>query len=169
MSTAAVAPVAVVPARGGPTLLASISLLVHYGRYDMWYYFFGLFIALHGLVHLWYVTLSARLVAFQPAMGWSGRSWIFTNLLGDAMTRTLASGLYVLATIGLVVSGIGVMLHSDWWRPVLIGSALFSSAIILLFWDGSMQLVVNKGLLGLLINVMILIALTRLQPAAAGV
>ena len=102
-------------------------------------------------------------------MGWSGRSWIFTNLLGDAMTRTLASGLYVLATIGLVVSGIGVMLHSDWWRPVLIGSALFSSAIILLFWDGSMQLVVNKGLLGLLINVMILIALTRLQPAAAGV
>ena len=59
MSTAAVAPVAVVPARGGPTLLASMSLLVHYRRYDMWYYFFGLFIALHGLVHLWYVTLSA--------------------------------------------------------------------------------------------------------------
>ena len=43
----------------------------------------SLFIVLHGLVHLWYFTLSQRLVEFKPEMGWSGRSWIFTNFLGD--------------------------------------------------------------------------------------
>jgi hypothetical protein len=61
---------------------------------------FSLFLVLHGLVYLWYFTLSQRLVAFQPEMGWSGRSWLFSNLLGDAPLRTLASLLYVLATLG---------------------------------------------------------------------
>ncbi len=128
----------------------------------------GSFIVLHGLVHLWYVTLSLELVAFQPEMGWSGRSWVFTHLLGDATTRALATGLYGLATIAFVVSGSGIFLRADWWRPVLVGAAIFSSAIILLFWDGSLQLLVLKGLLGLLINVGILIALLLLKwPAAA--
>ena len=40
----------------------------------------GLFIVLHGLVHLWYFTLSQRLVEFKPQMGWSGRSWVFTKI-----------------------------------------------------------------------------------------
>ena len=29
----------------------------------------GVFIVLHGLVHLWYVTLSQRLIEFQAEMG----------------------------------------------------------------------------------------------------
>lgn len=126
-------------------------------------FFIGLFIVLHGLVHLWYVTLSQRLVEFQPEMGWSGRSWIFTNFLGDATTRTLASVLYVLATIAFVAGGVGIFARADWWRPMVVGSAIFSSAIILLFWDGSMQQLVEKGLIGLLINVGILVALLVFQ------
>lgn len=128
----------------------------------------GVFIVLHGLVHLWYVTLSQRLVEFQAEMGWSGRSWLFTNVLGDATTRSLASVLYVLATIAFVAGGVGIFVRAGWWRPVLVGSAVFSSAIILLFWDGSMQRLVEKGLIGLLINVVILVALLVFQwPSAA--
>ena len=122
----------------------------------------GLLLVLHGLVHLWYVALSQRLVAFQPAMGWSGTSWIFSNLLGDTLTRALASGLYVAATLGFVASGIGLVSQQDWWRPVVVTAAAFSLAIILLFWDGRLQQVVEKGLLGLLINVGILLALLML-------
>jgi hypothetical protein len=125
----------------------------------MLYVLFGVFVVLHGLVHLWFVSLSQRLVAFQPEMGWSGTSWLFTNLLSDGATRLLASGLYVLVTLAFAVSGVGIFLRADWWRPLLIASAICSSAIILLFWDGSLQLVINKGLLGLLINVGILLAL----------
>ena len=128
----------------------------------------SLFIVLHGLVHLWYFTLSQRLVEFKPEMGWSGRSWIFTNFLGDSTTRSLASVLYVLATIAFVVSGIGILLRAEWWRPVLVGSAVFSAAIILLLWDGGLQLLVNKGLVGFTISVMILVALLLLNwPSAA--
>jgi len=128
----------------------------------------SLFIVLHGLVHLWYFTLSQRLVEFKPEMGWSGRSWIFTNFLGDSTTRSLASVLYVLATIAFVVSGIGLLLRAEWWRPVLVGSAVFSAAIILLLWDGGLQLLVNKGLVGFTISVMILVALLLLKwPSAA--
>ena len=128
----------------------------------------SLFIVLHGLVHLWYFTLSQRLVEFKPEMGWSGRSWIFTNFLGDSTTRSLASVLYVLATIAFVVSGIGILLRAEWWRPVLVGSAVFSAVIILLLWDGGLQLLVNKGLVGFTISVMILVALLLLKwPSAA--
>jgi hypothetical protein len=128
----------------------------------------SLFIVLHGLVHLWYFTLSQRLVEFKPEMGWSGRSWIFTNFLGDSTTRSLASVLYVLATIAFVVSGIGFLVRAEWWRPVLVGSAVFSAAIILLLWDGGLQLLVNKGLVGFTISVMILVALLLLKwPSAA--
>jgi hypothetical protein len=128
----------------------------------------GIFIVLHGLVHLWYVTLSQRLVEFQPEMGWTGRSWVLTNPLGDGTTRSLASALFVLVTITYVVGGAGVLIQQDWWRPVVIGSALLSSAFILLFWDGQLQMLVEKGVLGLAINVVLLVALLVLeQPAFA--
>jgi hypothetical protein len=120
---------------------------------------FGVFILSHGLVHLWYVTLSQRLVQFQPEMGWTGESWLFSPLLGDAATRLLATVLYSLAALGFVAGGIGVFAQQAWWRPVVIGSAAFSAAIILLFWDGSLQMIVEKGLLGFLINAALLIAL----------
>jgi hypothetical protein len=64
-----------------------------------------------------------------------------------------------LATFGFVVGGIGVFARQDWWRPVIIGSAAFSAVIIALFWDGGLQRIVEKGLLGFLINGALLIAL----------
>ena len=59
--------------------------------------------------------------------------------------------------------GAGIFLRAEWWRTVLVGSAVFSSVIILLLWDGGMQLIVQKGLIGLLINVVILIVLLLLK------
>lgn len=122
-------------------------------------FLFGLFIVLHGLVHLWYFTLSQRLVEFQAEMGWNGKSWVLSNPLGDSTCRPLASFVYVLATIAFVTSGVGIFTNASWLRPVLIGSAIFSSVGILLFWDGDMRMLVQKGLIGLLINVAVLIAM----------
>lgn len=53
--------------------------------------FFAIFMILHWLVHLWYVTLSLRSIPYQPEMGWSGESWLLTNMLGDGGARTIAS------------------------------------------------------------------------------
>ena len=117
----------------------------------------GIFFILHGLVHLWYFTLSQRLVPFEPEMGWTGRSWLLTGILGDNMARTIASVLFVLATLGFVAGGAGYLADLGWWRTALIVSAVLSAVTTLAFWDGSAQYIVQKGLLGLLIDIGILL------------
>lgn len=118
---------------------------------------FGIFIILHGLVHLWYVVLSRGWVPFQPDMGWTGASWILSGMLGETSLRWLATVLYGLAALGFVLAGIGVLAQTSWWQPVLLAVAGFSSLIILIFWDGGWNLIVQKGLLGLLINLVIIL------------
>ncbi|MGD8634073.1 MAG: hypothetical protein PVF85_10915 [Anaerolineales bacterium] len=117
---------------------------------------FGIFIILHGLVHMWYVTLSQRWVAFQPEMGWTGNSWLFTGLLGDASSRVLATVIYTLTSVAFLIGGFGVFARTDWWSTVIIGAAIASSLGILFFWDGSPGMLVQKGLLGLIINIVII-------------
>ena len=117
----------------------------------------SLFIILHGLVHLWYFTLSQGLVEFKPEMGWTGRSWILSGLLGDTIVRSVASTLFVVAAIALMTSGVGTLLRAEWWQTILLGSAILSFVILFLFWDGSMRMVVQKGLIGFLISLAILL------------
>ena len=118
----------------------------------------GSFITLHGLVHLWYVVLSQKLVPFKPEMGWNGHSWLFTNLTGDAMARTLAGISYSVSAFAIAASGISIMAHASFFRPVLIISAALSAFTLVVFWDGSFERIVEKGLIGLLINIAILVA-----------
>jgi hypothetical protein len=68
----------------------------------------------------------------------------------------LAAGLYALAGLGLVAGGIGVLAQADWMGPILLGAAGLSALVILVFWDGSSEMLVQKGLLGFLINLGIL-------------
>ncbi|MBN1247143.1 MAG: hypothetical protein JXC32_05755 [Anaerolineae bacterium] len=120
---------------------------------------FGIFVILHGLVHMWFVVLSRHWVPFEPEMGWTGKSWLFTPILGDTATRWVATILYTLVTITFVISGIGTLTRGEGWRPLMIASAAASAVMILLFWDGGTQYIVPKGLIGFLIDVGILVAL----------
>lgn len=118
----------------------------------------GIFVLLHGLVHMWYVTLSRGWVQFQPEMGWSGRSWLISGVAGTGLTRAAATALYSAATVALVLSGVGLLSGAGWTRPLLVTSAGISTAAILIFWDGGTEMLVQKGLLGLIINLGILAA-----------
>jgi len=129
---------------------------------------FGVFIVLHGLVHLLYFGQSARYFELQPGMVWPDGSWAFSRLLGDEATRLLASISCVLAAIGFVTGGTGILVRQNWWRPVVVGSAVFSAVIIVLFWDGVVQNLDDKGLIGLLINLAILVALLVLRWPSLG-
>lgn len=123
----------------------------------------GIFITLHGLVHLWYVVLSQEWIEFEPDMGWTSQSWLLSGLLEETVTRSLAGVIFMLATVAFVVSGIGIFAQADWWRTALLSSAIFSSASVLLYWDGSLEMIVEKGLIALLINVGIIIVLFLLE------
>ena len=120
----------------------------------------GLFLILHGLVHLLYVALSRKLVELdQPLVGWPERSWAFARVLPANATQTLASGLYLVATALFVLSGIGYLAEASWWQPLLIGTAIFSSALPLIFWDGQWQRLPDKGFVSVVINVVILVVI----------
>lgn len=65
----------------------------------------------------------------------------------------------MLAAIGLIASGIGILVGQPWWRTVLVGSILFSSIIFILLWDGVVHRLDNQGAIAILINAAILAAL----------
>jgi hypothetical protein len=123
----------------------------------------GVFIVLHGLVHLLYFGQSWRLFELQPGMVWPDGSWAFSKLLGDERTRLLASASCVLAAIGFVAGGAGILAGQTWWHPLVVGSAAFFGFMLILLWDGQMQRLADKGAFGVLINVAILVAVLILR------
>lgn len=117
----------------------------------------GVIIILHGLVHLWYVILSFGIVKYQAEMGWTGESWLFSRLLSKSTLDTTAGILFIASSILFVVSGIGVIANLSIYPRILLVSALFSSIVILSFWDGESNLLVQKGVIGLLLNLLIIL------------
>ena len=120
---------------------------------------FGVFIVLHGLVHMLYFGQSARFFELAPGMVWPDGSWAFSKLLSLGANRILASILLVLAAVGFVAGGVGILASQSWSRSVIVGSAIFSSLLFILLWDGVAQRLDNKGAIGILINAAILAAL----------
>jgi hypothetical protein len=121
------------------------------------------FFVLHGMVHLLYLGQSRRLFELQPGMVWPEGSWAFSALLGDEATRWLGAILCGLAAIGFAASGAGLLIKQAWWRPVVAGAAVFSSVVYILLWDGKMQKLDNQGWIGILINIVILVAVLILR------
>ena len=128
----------------------------------------GVFIVLHGLIHLLYFGQSARYFELKPGMTWPNGSWAFSNLLGEAATRNLASVSLILVALGLVVGGIGIFTMQGWWRPVVVGAATFSAVIYFLLWNGRVQNLDGQGAIGLLISIAILIAALVLRWPQLG-
>lgn len=118
----------------------------------------GIFIILHGLVHMWYVTLSQGWVALQAEMGWTGESWLLGSVFESATSRFLATILYSLAAIIFVVSGAGLIARQELARTWMIIASGISAGTILIFWDGSLNMPVEKGLIGFLISAGLLVA-----------
>jgi hypothetical protein len=118
---------------------------------------FGIILILHGLVHLLYAGQSLRRFELRPGMLWPDGSWLFSKFPGDDASRLLAGILLVLATLGFVVAGLGLFLMQDWWRTVTVCAALLSTVIYISFWDGKLRALDNKGGIGVLINLAILV------------
>jgi len=119
----------------------------------------GVFVILHGLVHLLYFGQSRRYFELQPGLTWPDGSWAFSGFLGNSTTRSLTNILLVLVAIFLVIGGIGLLTKWELWRSIVVGGALLSTITYLLLWNGKIQGLDNQGLIGILINIAILVAL----------
>lgn len=124
---------------------------------------FGIFLVLHGLVHLLYFGQSRRIFELQPGMVWPDGSWALSRFIGNETIRVLASVFLVVMAIGFVAGGVGLLLAQAWWQPIVVGTAAFSSIIYILFWDGAWQHLHDKGAIGILINLAILTAVLVFQ------
>jgi len=122
----------------------------------MWTILLGIFFILHGMVHLLYAGQSGRYFELRPGMIWPDGAWLFSKLPGDESTRLLVVVLLALAAFGFVAGGLGLFFHQDWWRSVTLGTAVFSSLIFILWWDGKFQALADKGGVGILINLSII-------------
>ncbi len=114
---------------------------------------FGIFLILHGLVHLFYLGQSRRLFELQVGMGWPDNSWIVAKLFSQNATRWLAAAACGAATLSFAAGGIGTLANGAWWREVVVGAAVVSSTLYVLFWDGTRQKLDDQGGIGILINV----------------
>jgi hypothetical protein len=123
----------------------------------------GVFMVLHGVVHGLYFGQSWRLFELTPGLVWPDGSWAFSRLLGNDTTRLLASAALVVAAVGFGAGGIAILAKQAWWRPAVVGAAVFSSALFLLLWDGGLGSLDDKGGVGLLINLLILGAVLLLH------
>jgi len=120
---------------------------------------FGIFMVLHGLVHLLYFGHSARFFELKPGMIWPDGSWFFSRLVGDGTGRMLASVSLIAAAIGFIAAGIALLFKQPWHSSIAVGAAILSSLVYILFWNGKMQDLDGQGGVGILINVAILVSL----------
>lgn len=114
----------------------------------------GIFLILHGLVHLLYFGLSRKLFDLgQPLAGWPERSWLFARFVDGATTQRVASFFFLISVLIFAIAGFSVLLRAEWWQTGLIVAAVVSSLTIFAFWDGTLQRLPDKGFVGILINV----------------
>jgi hypothetical protein len=116
----------------------------------------GVFLVLHGLIHLLYAGQSRKLFELAPGLEWPAGSWAFAKLLGDSRTCRLAGVACVVATAAFVVGGAGLLLQQEWWRPVIAAAAALSAAVFALCWDGTRRKLSGQGWIGVLIDLAIL-------------
>jgi len=130
-----------------------------YRRDSMLAIIFGIFLILHGLVHLLYAGQSWGLFELRPAMIWPQGSWLISKLFGEDSARMVATAFLVIAALEFVAGGFGLFLQADWWRTATAISAVFSSLIFIIFWNGRFQALDDRGGVGLLINLAILVVI----------
>jgi hypothetical protein len=124
---------------------------------------FGIFFILHGLVHLLYAGQSLRLFELRPGLIWPDGSWLFSKLVGDGATRIMAGILLALGALVLIAGGLGLILSSSWWRPVVVGASGFSALLFMLLWNGRFKVLDEQGAVGLLIDLLILVIVLILK------
>jgi hypothetical protein len=117
---------------------------------------FGIFMILHGMVHLLYAGQSARFFELRPGMLWPDGPWAFSSLMGNETSRLISTVLLGLVALGFLVGGLGLFLQQNWWRSAAIGAAVLSALVFILFWDGKLLALDDQGGIGVLISLALL-------------
>jgi hypothetical protein len=118
---------------------------------------FGVFVVLHGLIHLLYAGHSARLFDLKPGLEWPDGSWVFSRGPGDKTARGLAGAILLLVAAAFGVGGVATISSQSWARPLVIGAAALSTVLYCLLWNGTRRNLDAQGAVGIVINIAVLV------------
>lgn len=124
--------------------------------------FIGIFIILHGLVHLFYFAHSKRIFELRPGMEWPDNSWVLSKYMETNTIRGFSAVICCLVAAAFVISGLAYLANAVWATNLSIISAIFSSAIFILLWNGRLKKLDNQGAIAIIINISIWFVLTFL-------
>jgi hypothetical protein len=119
----------------------------------MWKYILAIPLIMHGLANLAGVIApwAANLAGFKDAPWLFGGGVKFSGLAGRA-----SSLLWLLSTLFLIGSGVGLLLGETWWVALAVIGAAFSLAVIFLWWKA----VPPGARFGALFDAILLVVLT---------
>lgn len=112
----------------------------------------GVFLVFHGMVHAMYVGHALRWFELKPGMPWPATSWALASHLSDGALRTLAAVSIGVASLALMVGGLGVTFGWGWANWVAIGAAALVSVPHILLWSGQWSDFADHGGIGIVIN-----------------
>ena len=121
------------------------------------HYLVGFLLAAHGWVHVVYVASSQGWLGPGEGRGWNGRSWLLSGVLDEGSILDAASVFFLLVAIGFAAGALGYVLSLDWWMPILAGSAILSTILYIVMWDGEGSGLFEKGGLGVVVDVVVLV------------
>jgi hypothetical protein len=107
----------------------------------------------HGFV---YVGIGSRLPG--PIADWSG-SWLLGHAVTTERLTTLAIVLHVVAGIVMLACALAIGFAPSlpgWWRPLAMTGALVGIVAFAVFWDGQTWLLLDEGLIGAILSMVLL-------------
>jgi hypothetical protein len=107
-----------------------------------------------------YPSIGQGWVDAPPKAGdFTGSSWLFTRFIGESGTRTLGTVAFTLVAILFVTTAVGLTYRQSWAPGWLALSAVTSTLMFALLWDGRLQALDEKGFIGVLINFALLVGM----------
>lgn len=95
----------------------------------------GFFVAMHGIIHLGYITPAPADPNYPFTLG---RSWLTTSLgLAPAAVRTFGVVLAALTVAAYVFAGLsaaGFVVPQDWWPALTVSASVASLLLLVCFW-----------------------------------
>ena len=118
---------------------------------------FGVFLILHGLIHLLYVGQSARKFELKPELIWPDESWVFSRIMPIYRVRILTNFLLIIAASGFMISAIALFTRQNWFQISLLITGAFSTLVYLANWDAKFKGMDHQGFVGILINIAVIL------------
>jgi hypothetical protein len=119
---------------------------------------FGIFVVFHGLVHFMYVGQALRWFELRPNMPWPIGSWALSSL-SDGALRAFSAVTVGVASLGIALGGVGLLVDWGWSDWVAIGGAALASVAHILLWSGKWSEAADHGAYGVVINAAVIAAI----------